>query len=79
MTLDLTAKPRTPFLSKRNNDVRYEQVDLIDMTSSDIHPEGYCFGVIHIDSFFDKDNSDIYDRLLAGKEVELQIVERKKT
>ena len=76
MRIEIVAKPRTPYMSTRGKELRYEQVDLIDKV--DNYPEGYCIGVIHIDTFYTGLRS-VYDRLLKGESVNLSLVENKET
>ena len=79
MKINIVAKPRTPYNSSYRKETHYEQVDLIDMASKEVYPEGFCMGTVHIDSFHSKNDMSIYDRLLVGQSVNLSLVENKET
>ena len=65
-------RPTSKYTSSYSGAVHYQQVLILE---KDDDGEEFIHAVFHIDTFYEKDDKVIYDRLDAGEEIAVQIVE----
>ena len=65
-------RPTSKYTSSFNGKEHHQQVLIVEI---DEDGEEFIHAVFHIDTFYEKDDKAIHDRLDAGEEVAVQIVE----
>ena len=76
MKIKLLLKPISPY-KRSNGDVVYDQVLLTEQDEHEdgLHPEGFVWGMVHIDCFWDREDKVLYEQLVVGGNVWVELTE----